>query len=77
LHLIKKHQKQFQAIKQGEDERLVSLENIDHYRESFLSMIHERNAYEKYGVGIGSFKIFTNNSNSNSNGDNDLYLDKK
>jgi hypothetical protein len=75
LHLIKKHQKQFQAIKQGEDERLVSLENIDHYRESFLSMIHERNAYEKYGVGIGSFKIFANNSD----GDNDYYLnlDKK
>lgn len=73
MHLIKKYQEQSQAIKQGEDERLVSLENIDHYRESFLSMIHERNAYEKYGVGIGSFKLFANDSDR----DNDLYLDKK
>ena len=73
MHLIKKYQEQSQAIKQGEDERLVSLENVDHYTESFLSMIHERNAYEKYGVGIGSFKLFANDSDR----DNDLYLDKK
>ena len=75
MRLIKKYQEQSQAIKQGEDERLASLENIDHYRESFLRLIHERNAYEKYGVGIGSFKIFANDGDS----DNNYYLnlDKK